>query len=66
MPHNLNAKARRPLRCVTRWCVVSFALRPLYPQRKNDWYPLDRRGIFILFFLEVKYAYFQGSARVLT
>jgi hypothetical protein len=28
----------------TRWkWVVSFTLRPLYPQRKSPWYPLDRR-----------------------
>jgi hypothetical protein len=28
----------------TRWRrVVSFTFRPLYPQRKNPWYPLDRR-----------------------
>jgi hypothetical protein len=27
-----------------RWrCVVSFMPRPLYPQGKNPWYPLDRR-----------------------
>jgi hypothetical protein len=25
-----------------RW-VVSFTPRPLYPQEKNPWYPLDRR-----------------------
>jgi hypothetical protein len=25
-----------------RW-VVSFTPRPLYPQGKNPWYPLDRR-----------------------
>jgi hypothetical protein len=25
-----------------RW-VVSFTPRPLYPQRKSPWYPLDRR-----------------------
>jgi hypothetical protein len=25
-----------------RW-VVSFKLRPFYPQRKRPWYPLDRR-----------------------
>jgi len=25
-----------------RW-VVSFTLRPLYPQRYNPWYPLDRK-----------------------
>jgi hypothetical protein len=23
--------------------VVSFTLRPLYPQGKSPWYPLDRR-----------------------
>jgi hypothetical protein len=23
--------------------VVSFTVRPLYPQGKNPWYPLDRR-----------------------
>jgi hypothetical protein len=28
----------------TRWrWVVSFTTRPLYPQRKSLWYPLDRR-----------------------
>jgi hypothetical protein len=28
----------------TGWsCVVSFAPRPFYPQRKSPWYPLDRR-----------------------
>jgi hypothetical protein len=28
----------------TRWrWVVSFTLRPLYPQGKSPWYPLDRR-----------------------
>jgi hypothetical protein len=28
----------------TRWrSVVSFTHRPLYPQGKNAWYPLDRR-----------------------
>jgi hypothetical protein len=28
----------------TRWrWVVSFMPRPLHPQRKNPWYPLDRR-----------------------
>jgi hypothetical protein len=27
-----------------RWrCVVSFTPRPLYPQGKSPWYPLDRR-----------------------
>jgi hypothetical protein len=23
--------------------VVSFTLRPLYPQEKSPWYPVDRR-----------------------
>jgi hypothetical protein len=28
----------------TRWRrVVNFTLRPLYPQRKRPWCPLDRR-----------------------
>jgi hypothetical protein len=28
----------------SRWrCVVSFTPRPLYPQGKSPWYPLDRR-----------------------
>jgi hypothetical protein len=28
----------------TRWkWVVSFMPRPLYPQEKSPWYPLDRR-----------------------
>jgi len=28
----------------TRWrWVVSFMARPLYPQGKSHWYPLDRR-----------------------
>jgi len=28
----------------TRWrWAVSFTFRPLYPQRKSPWYPLDRR-----------------------
>jgi hypothetical protein len=36
--------APRILDLGTRWRgVVSFAPRPLYPQGKNPWYPLDRR-----------------------
>jgi hypothetical protein len=28
----------------TIWrCVISFTPRPLYPQGKSPWYPLDRR-----------------------
>jgi hypothetical protein len=27
----------------TRWWVDSFTPRPLYPQGKSPWYPLDRR-----------------------
>jgi hypothetical protein len=37
-------KASRILDLGTRWKrVASFTLRPLYPQRKSPWYPLDRR-----------------------
>jgi hypothetical protein len=36
--------ARRILDLSIRWrWVVSFTAQPLYPQRKNTWYPLDRR-----------------------
>jgi hypothetical protein len=35
-PHILDLGAR------CRW-VVSFTPRPLYPQGKSPWYPLDRR-----------------------
>jgi hypothetical protein len=36
--------APRILNQGTRWrWVVSFTPRPLYPQGKNPWYPLDRR-----------------------
>jgi hypothetical protein len=36
--------APRILDLGTRWrCVVSFTLRPLFPQGKSSWYPLDRR-----------------------
>jgi hypothetical protein len=32
----------------TRWRgVVSFTPRPLYPQGKSSWYPLDRRLVGI-------------------
>jgi hypothetical protein len=35
--------APRILDLGTRWrWVVSFTVRPLYPQGKNPWYPLDR------------------------
>jgi hypothetical protein len=26
--------------------AVSFALRPLYPQEKSPWYPLDRKLVW--------------------
>jgi hypothetical protein len=36
--------APRILDLGTRWrWVVSFTSRPLYPQGKSPWYPLDRR-----------------------
>jgi hypothetical protein len=42
----INLLAPRILDLGTRWrWVVSFTLRPIYPQRKRPWYPLDRRHI---------------------
>jgi len=36
--------APRILDLGTRWYwVVSFTTRPLYPQGKSPWYPIDRR-----------------------
>jgi hypothetical protein len=34
----------------SRW-VVSFTHRPLYPQEKSPWYPLDSRLLYILYYI---------------
>jgi hypothetical protein len=40
--------APRILELGTRWrLVVSFTPRPLYPQRKSPWYPLDMGLVYV-------------------